>query len=202
MKLRHWTLASANKPTSAALFAVGSTVWASTDWATDGSGLEPANVSRFKTSSGTVHKVSSNNAFPGDMAANSAGLYYQQMIGKGRLTHVRPSGSVHRVVDVNLEAPLALAGGRNSHLYLDSYNASTLARKFSKRFSTNDFDIASGGAGLLMLSLSGKISQLSPSTGSTLSAVTVAHAATLVSGHSAAVVVVTGGKYFLIRLAG
>ena len=150
MKLRHWTLASANKPTSAGLFAVGGTVWASTDWATDESGLEPANVSRFKTSSATVHKVSSNNAFPGDMAANSAGLYYQQMIGKGRLTHVSPSGLVHRVLDVNLEAPLALAGGRvallafhrNSHLYLDSYDASTLARKFCKRFSTNDYDIA------------------------------------------------------------
>src|ERR1700722_2737421 len=50
--LRHWALASANKPTSAGLFAVGSTVWASTDWATDESGLEPANVSRFRTSSG------------------------------------------------------------------------------------------------------------------------------------------------------
>jgi len=208
--LRHWALASANKPTSAGLFAVGSTVWASTDWATDESGLEPANVSRFRTSSGTVHKVSANNAFPGDMDADSTGLYYQQMIGKGRLTHVSPSGSVHRVLDINLEAPLALAGGRvetlafhrNSHLYLDSYSASTLARKFSKRFSTNDYDIAGTGAGLLMLSTSGKISQLSASTGSVLSAVTVPDAATLVPGHSAAVIVVTGGIYSLVRLAG
>ncbi len=94
-----------------------------------------------------------------------------------------------------------LAFHRNSHLYLDSYSAATLARKFSKRFSTNDYDIAGTGAGLLMLSTSGKISQLSASTGSLLSALTVPHAATLVPGHSAAVVTVIGGKYFLVRLA-
>ncbi len=33
--LRHWLAHHANKPTSAGLFAVGSTVWAWTDWATD-----------------------------------------------------------------------------------------------------------------------------------------------------------------------
>ena len=209
--LRRWTLNTTYKPTSAGLYAVGGTVWAWTDWATDGSGFEYANVSRFKTSSGTVHLVGSNNADPADMAANSAGLYYEQVIGtRDRLTHVRPSGSVHRVSDVNLDAPLALAGGRvtllafhgNSHAYLDSYGAATLVRKFSKRVSTNDIDIAGTGAGLLMLSLSGKISQLNTANGATRSSVIVPDAATLVPGPSAAVVVVTGGNFFLVRLAG
>ena len=209
--LRHWTLFTTFKPTSAGLLPVGGTVWAWTDWATDMSGFEYANVSRFKTSSGTVHLVGSNDANPADMAANSAGLYYEQVIGANdHLTHVRPSGSVHRVHDVNLDAPLALAGGRvallafhrNSHLYLDSFDASTLARKFSKRFSSNDFDIAGTGAGLLMLSISGKISQLNASNGSLRSSVIVPDAATLVPGPSAAVITVTGGNFFLIRLAG
>jgi hypothetical protein len=208
--LRHWTLASALKPTSAGLYAVGGTVWAWTDWATDTSGFEYANVSRFKTSSGTVHKVSANNAYPADMAADSSGLYYQQAIGSGRLTHVTPSGAVHRVTEVNLDAPLALAGGRvellafhrNSHLYLDSYRATTLVRKFSRRVSGNDFDIAGTGAGLLVLSSSGKVSQLNASTGSALSSVNVTGAATLVAGPSAAAIFVTGGNYFLVRLAG
>jgi hypothetical protein len=208
--LRHWKLATTHKATSAGLYAVGSTVWAWTDWATDMSGFEYANVSRFTSSSGTVHKVSSNNAYPADMAADSAGLYYQQAIGTGRLTHVTPSGSVHRVSDINLDGPLALAGGRvellvfhrNSHPYLDSYSASTLARKFSRRFPAKDYDIAGTGAGLLVLNLSGKISQLNAGTGSTRSSVTVAHAATLVSGPSAAAIVVTGGSYSLVRLAG
>ncbi len=207
--LRHWFLYTTNKTTSAGLYVVGSTVWAWTDWATDGSGFEYADVSRFKTSSGTVHKVS-NNAYPADMAANSSGLYFQQATGLGRLTHVTPSGAVHRVRDINLDGPLALAGGRvellafhrNSHAYLDSYGAATLARKFSKRVSTNDIDIAGTGAGLLMLSLSGKISQLNTANGATRSSVIVLDAATLVAGPSAAVLVVTGGNFFLVRLAG
>jgi hypothetical protein len=206
--LRHWTLYTTLKTTSVGLYVVGSNVWAWTDWATDESGFEYADVSRFKTSSGTVHKIS-NNAYPADMAANSSGLYFQQAIGLGRLTHVTPSGSVLRVRDINLDGPLALAGGRvellafhrNSHAYLDSYGAATLARKFSKRVSTNDIDIASTGAGLLMLSLSGKISQLNTANGATRSSVVVTDAATLVPGPSAAVLVVTGGNYFLVRLA-
>ena len=208
-KLRHWYLGG-RKPTSAGLYAVGSTVWAWTDWATDESGFEYANVSRFRASSGTVHRVSSNNAYPADMAADSVGLYYQQAIGSGVLTRVRPSGSVRRVSDINLDAPLALGGGRvdllafhrNSHLYLDSFSASSLVREFSHRVSARDFDIAGTGAGLLVLNLSGKISQLSASTGGTLSSVSVAHAATLVPGHSAAVITASVGSYFLVRLAG
>jgi len=210
MTLRHWTLATTNKPTSAGLYAVGSTVWAWTDWATDMSGFEYANVSRFTTSSGRVHRVSANDAYPADMSADPAGLYYQQAIGVGRLTHVTSAGSVHRVRDVNLDAPLALASGRvyllashlNGHLYLDGYSASTLARKFSRRVSDQDVDIAGTGAGLLLLNRSGKISQLNASNGSTRSSVTVANAVTLLPGPSAAVVVVTGGNFFLVRLAG
>jgi len=208
-KLRHWYLGG-RKPTSAGLLAVGSTVWAWTDWATDESGFEYANVSRFRATSGTVHRVSSNNAYPADMAADSVGLYYQQAIGSGVLTRVRPSGSVRQVSEINLDAPLALGGGRvdllafhrNSDLYLDSYSASSLAREFSHRVSERDIDIAGTGAGLLVLNLSGKISQIIASTGSTVSAVTVAHAATLVSGRSAAVITASGGNYFLVRLAG
>src|SRR6202044_3502359 len=53
-RLRAWTLPSIATVTSAGLYTVGATVWAFTDWATDESGFEYANVDRFSPSSPTV----------------------------------------------------------------------------------------------------------------------------------------------------
>ena len=84
-RLRTWALPSAAPVTSAGLFPVGSTVWAFTDWATDQSGFEYANVDRFSLSSPTIHRVSANDVYPADMAANSAGLYYEGIARLGQL---------------------------------------------------------------------------------------------------------------------
>jgi hypothetical protein len=222
-KLQHWTLSSPFAVTSAGLFAVGGTVWAWTDWSTDASGLEYANVSRFTPSSATVHQVSAGSAYPMFFAADAAGLYYQAVRGNGSngyLEHVTPSGSSSRVTDANIDGPLALAGGRVELLvphygnqvsyYIDSYSATSLARVFSRRVSGADVDLAGTGAGLLMLTAScssrvcssATVSQLSTTTGATISTVAVPYALDLLAGPSAAVITDKSGSYYLVRLAG
>jgi hypothetical protein len=218
-----WRLDSQFPTTSAGLYAVGSTVWGWTDFATDESGFEYAVVSRFTTSSPAVHLVSANIAYPADVAANANGLYYEAIRNDGTngyVVHVTPSGSARRVTDVNVDGPLALAGGRvellvphfsNGNTYLDSFNAKSLARAFSRRASDNDFDIAGTGAGLLLLAspclsqgsvCSGNtVSQLSTATGAAISTLRVPDAVRLVTGPSAAVITARGDKFYLERLA-
>jgi hypothetical protein len=203
---RSWTVPESLAPlTSAGLYAVGSTVWAWTDWATDESGLEYANVYRFSTSSPTVHTVSENIAYPGDMAANSTGLYYEA----GDLIHVSPSGSVRRRTGVNLwDAPMALAAGNvyvlaqhSTGTYLDAFTASNLATNFSALVASTATDIAGTGAGLLLLA-GEHVSIMSTSNGLPGTSISVPHAVILVPGHSAVVITADHGRTSLVRLAG
>ena len=224
IKVQQWTLSSPLPVTSAGLYAVGSTVWAWTDWSTDESGLEYANVSRFTASSAGVHLISANIAYPDFFAADASGLYYQAIRSNGTngyLVHVAPSGSSARVSDADIDGPLALAGGRvellaqqysgsTVHYYLDSYNGRSLAHAFSRQVSGDELDIAGTGVGLLVLAASCKslicssasVSQLSTATGATLSTLTVPYALDLVAGPSAVVITYRSGKYYLVRLAG
>src|SRR3984957_7743302 len=71
-RVRAGELASIATITSPEVYTVGATVWAFTDWATDESGFEYANVDRFSLSSPTVHRVTANNAYPAALAANSS----------------------------------------------------------------------------------------------------------------------------------
>lgn len=211
-RVRSWTLPKSPAAlTSAGLYSVGSTLWSWTDWATDKSGFEFANVSRIGTSSPAVHVVSKNVAYPADMAANSSGLYYEATIGsKDYLIRVSPSGHVTRRVDKNIEAPLALAGARvyllafhqsSGKQFLDAFRGSNLHAVFSKQKSTQVYDIAGTGAGLLMLQAD-KITRLSTVTGAVTGTLRLAHVVTLVPGPSAALITVRGGVASLHRLAG
>jgi hypothetical protein len=211
-RLGSWSLPSPARVTSAGLYVVGTTVWAYTDWATDQSGFEYANVDRFSLSSPTVHSVSANNAYPADMAADSAGLYYEGISGAGQYVYqASPSGSVRRHADVNIDAPLALAGGnvyllaihdnQGGHAYLDGFGGSTLGTLFSERVSSSDTDIAGTGIGLLLLG-GQKVSLLDTGNGHASATISVPGAATLVPGPSAAVVTVSHGTTYLLRLAG
>jgi hypothetical protein len=220
--LRRWTLASRFRITSAGLIPVGRTVWSWTDWSTDQSGFEFANVNEFSTSSSKVHRISSNNAYPADMAANPAGLYFETVRknqANGYLVHVTPARTVHRVLDVNVDAPMALAGGRvellavhfgnNPHTFLDSYSASTLAHKFSRRVSAAVVDIDATGAGLLEISAAcpsrvcsgARISVLNPRTGAASSPLAVPFANVFVAGSHPVVLTEVGGELNLVRLA-
>jgi hypothetical protein len=210
-RLGTWTLPTPVRATSAGLYVVGTTVWAFTDWATDQSGFEYANVDRFSLSSPAVHSVSRNNAYPADMAAGPAGLYYEGIAGSGSyLFHASPSGSVRRHADGNIDAPLALAGGnvyllaihenQGGHTYLDAFAGSTLGTRFSNRVADNDTDVAGTGLGLLLLG-GGKVSVLEAGNGHVSATISVPGAVILVRGPSAAVVTVSHGTSYLLRLA-
>jgi hypothetical protein len=212
-RLRTWTLPGSETFTSAGLYPVGTTVWAYTDWATDESGFEYANVDRFSLSSPAVHSVSANNAYPADMAADSAGLYYEGIAGAGISDYVfraPPSGSPRRHADTDIDAPLALAAGnvyllaihenQNGHTYLDAFRGSTLGSVFSLRVSDSDTDVAGTGLGLLLLG-GNKVSLLNPGNGHAVVTLSVPGEATLVPGPSAAVVTVSHSVTYLLRLA-
>jgi hypothetical protein len=220
--LRHWTLKSRFRITSAGLIPVGNTVWSWTDWSTDSSGFEYANLNEFSSSSSTVHRISSNSVFPADMAANSSGLFYESLNSSKvpvYLVHVTPGRVTSHVHDPNIDAPMALAGGRvellavhfgsNPHTYLDSYSASTLAHKFSKRVSSFAMDIDATSAGLLQLTApcssrlcpTTKVNVLNPTTGAASSTLRVAFAYVFVPGSHAVVLTDVGGLLSLVRLA-
>jgi hypothetical protein len=211
-RVRSWTLPKSPAAlTSAGLYSVGNTLWSWTDWATDQSGFEFANVNRIVTSSTAVHVVSKNVAYPADMSADKSGLYYEATIGsKDYLVRVSPSGHVTKRIDKNIDAPLAVAGGRvfllafhqpSGKQFLDAFRGSDLHGVFSKQKSTQVYDIAGTGAGLIMLQ-SGKISRLSTGTGAVTGTLSLAHLVTLVPGPSAAVITLSGGVAHLLRLAG
>jgi hypothetical protein len=218
-RVRSWTLTSPVQPiTSAGLIASGTTLWSWTDWATDESGFEYARVSRIGTTSATVHTVDSQ-ADPGDMAASSSGLYYEDFRGSGlisSLAHDTPSGSVHTRPEVNIDAPAALSGGRldllsahsnNGHEYIDTYSTSSLARISSAQVSGDQRTIAGTSLGLIVLSAScprvnctsATVSRLSTS-GTVSATLSVPDAATLLAGPSAALIEDVGGHMYLVRV--
>lgn len=211
--LRSWNLPGSVAPaTSAGLFPVSNTVWAYTDWATDQSGFEYANVYRFDLSSPTVHVIAKNDAYPADMAANRSGLYYEAITGAGTNGYVNraaTAGPSLRHLDVNIDAPLALARGnvyllavhdnQGDHSYLDAFRGSTLSPLFSYRVSDNDSDVAATGLGLLLLG-GDTVSLLDPANGHAVAALSVPGAVTLVPGPRAAVVTVKGSTTYLVPL--
>jgi hypothetical protein len=212
--LRSWNLPGSIAPaTSAGLFPVGNTVWADTDWATDESGFEYANVYRFDLSSPAVHVISKNDTYPADLAADSAGLYYEETTSAGTNGYVYRAASAGpslRHPDVNVDAPLALAGGnvyllavhdnQGGGFYLDAFRGSTLSPLFSYRVSDSDTDVAGTGLGLLLLG-GGKVSLLSPANGHSVATLHVPGAVILVPGPCAAVVTVSHSTTYLLRLA-
>lgn len=214
--LRHWKLTSPVTPlTSAGLYAVGGTLWSWTDWATDSSGFQFAKVSRIKTSSSAVHKVATQ-AYPGDMSANATGLYYEGQRGpSGYLGHATPSGAVTTRRQSVVDAPLALSGGRvdllsfGSNVAIDTYSPSTLARLSSSRVNGSDRSIAGTTVGLLVLTQpcasqscpSASVSNLNAAHGTTSGKLGVPGAVILLAGPAAAVIQVSAGSMFLVRLA-
>jgi hypothetical protein len=212
-RLRHWTLHSPVTPiTSAGLFVVGRALWSWTDWANDMSGFEFATVSRIRTSSSKVHEIH-RMVYPGDMSADSAGLYFEAVKkdgSNGDLILARPSGALRQHSDSAVDAPLALSGGRVDVLTSDilTYSRTTLARRSVRSVSPDDRNIAATTAGLLVLKepcagiscASATVSVLHASTGTVSGTTHIAHAAILLPGPKAAVITTTGGHLFLVRL--
>jgi hypothetical protein len=213
-QLRHWTLTSPFGPvTSAGLDVVGDTVWAWTDWATDRSGFQYAQVDRVHPSSSAVHVVD-KDAFPGDMSADGAGLYFETVHGvTDDLARANPTTSAVQYRQAPVDAPLALAGGRvnllafgSSAVDVLSYNASTLALVSSKRVPETDDSIVGTGLGLLVLAhgSSATVGVLNVATGGTSRALATPGAYQLLNGP--AVIEATGvhgtrANLFLVRIS-
>jgi hypothetical protein len=218
--LRHWTLTSLAAPvTSAGLDVVGGTVWAWTDWATDGSGFQYAQIDRIQTSSPAVHVVN-KDAFPGDMSADGAGLYFETVHGTtDDLALASPTTSAVRYRKAPVDAPLALAAGRVDLLSFGasaadvlSYNASTLALVSTKRVPETDDSISGTGLGLLVLDQpcsgfpcsSASVGRLDPATGATSGALPTPGAYQLLNGPAvieATSVRGTHADLFLVRVS-
>ena len=219
-QLRHWTLSSLFAPvTSAGLDVVGGTVWAWTDWATDGSGFEYAQVDRVQTGSSAV-RVVDKDAFPGDLSANGTGLYFETVHGvTDDLAHASPTTSAVQYRKAPVDAPLALAGGRvdllafgSSAADVLSYNASTLALVSSRRVPQKDGSIVGTGLGLLVLAQpcsgfpcsAATVGLLNPGTGGTSAALSVPGAYQLLNGPAvieASDVHGTHANLFLVRIS-
>jgi hypothetical protein len=219
-QVRHWTLTSlVASVTSAGLYVVGDTVWAWTDWATDGSGFEYAQVDRIHTASSAVHVVD-KDAFPGDMSADGAGLYFETVHGvTDDLAHANPTTTAVQYRKAPVDAPLALASGRvdllafgSSAADVLSYNASTLALVSSRRVPEKDRSIVGTGLGLLVLAQpcsgfpcsSAAVGRLDPATGGTSGALPVPGAYQLLNGPAvieAGDVHGTRADLFLVRLS-
>ena len=197
-QLRHWTLTSPFGPvTSAGLDVVGDTVWAWTDWATDRSGFQYAQVNRIHTSSSAV-RVVDKDVFPGDISADGAGLYFETVHGvTDDLARANPTTLAVQYGKAPVDAPLALAGGRVDLLEFGtsaadvlSYNASTLALVSSKRVPETDDSIVGTGLGLLVLAQpcrgfpcsSATVGRLNPATGGTSGGLSTPGAYQLLNG--------------------
>jgi hypothetical protein len=221
-QVQHWTLSSPVTPvTSAGLYAVGGTVWSWTDWATDESGFEYAKVSRIHTWSSAVHVVDTS-AYPADMSADSAGLYFETQHGvNGYLGHADPDTSTVQLRKAPIDAPLALADGRADELVsgsssenVFSYNARTLALVSAKKVPEKDAAIADTGLGLLVLAqgcdgfpcASATVGRLNVATGGTWEALRAPGAYQLLAGPSAAVIEVSHlhgshANLYLVRIS-
>jgi hypothetical protein len=212
-QVRPWTLTSPATVTSAGLDVVGGTVWAWTDWATDGSGFQYAQVDRIHPSSSAVHVVD-KDAFPADMSADGAGLYFETVHGvTDDLARANPTTSAVQYRQAPVDAPLALAGGRvdllafgSSAVDVLSYNASTLALVSSKRVPETDDSIVGTGLGLLVLARRSPatVGVLNVATGGTSRALLTPGAYQLLNGP--AVIEATGlhgtrADLFLVRIS-
>jgi len=212
-RVRSWTLpGQPGAPTSAGILVAGSTVWAWTDWATDESGFQYASVSRFTTSSPVVHKVASNNVYPGDMAADSTGLYYEA-VSKSEtnyIAHATPSGAIRRRNDANIDAPMAVYSGDiymlaiNETLdktYLDSFTEPSLGVNFSAQESSKYHDMTATTLGVLVLG-GGKVSLVLTGfdKGQIAESADIRHGVALLSGPESGVITASGGKTYLVRV--
>lgn len=216
--LRTWTLSSPYSPiTSAGLIPDGNVLWSWTDWATDKSGFQYATISRMTLTSSAVHVVS-GIAYPGDVAATAAGLYFQGYKSSNGFLGLAPlgGGAATTVVQPNVAAPMAAWGSyvevlsvhSVGHVYVDSYDPASLAVVYSKVVTTSDRNIVATGAGLLSLRepcvalycAGAKVSVVNPATGAETKTIGVWGAWQLLPGVSGAVIVVDKYKLWLVRV--
>ena len=215
--LGSWKLSSPVTPiTSAGLLAEGNTVWSWTDWATDTSGFEYATVSRIDAGvSGSTPAIISELAYPGDMVATAAGLYFEFQKATGYLGFAPASGGpVASAAISKVDAPMAFWGGfveLLSSAHVVAFSAATLAQVSSHPVSARDRTIAGSNVGLTSLSepcgglycAGATVSRVALANGRETGTIRVPGAFLLLpgAGTGPAVIEVGKGKLYLVRVA-
>jgi hypothetical protein len=207
-------LAPRSAPTSAGLLAGGGAVWCWDDWATDQSGFEYATLDEL--SGAGVTRLVDREAYPADMAVDSTGLYYETEVGsKGHLAHVTAGGTKELSKPTSdTDAPMVLSGGSVFLLavhepsgtpYLDRFAEASLALRASVREQRQLVDAVDTSAGVLAVVCStascARVARLDLEDATTSGGVAVPGVAVIVQGTDPAVLAVSGGRGWLVRLA-
>jgi hypothetical protein len=205
------------KPTTAGLFPEPAALWVWTDWATDQSGFEYALA--IEISAGNSLKFLDGRAFPGDMAANSTGLYYETVVGsKDYLANLANNGTRNLSAPTkDSDAPLALSGGDLAVFpikgagvpYVDEFSTSTLSELHSSHLKVMTTAVVGTTSGVLAIEFpchgyvcpSSRVVQVNPATGAETSGIVVPDAEHLLFGTHPSAVADTSGKAYLVRLS-
>lgn len=216
---RSWTLprqrfAPDGPPTSAGLLAAGGVVWSWTDFSTDQSGFEFADIDELETAAAAPRPIDAN-AYPADLAADSSGLYYEDTVGSaGYLVHVTPAGTKTRSKPTaDMDAPMLLSDGSvflaairepSGTPYLDRFSETTLALLGSVRLHANLFAVSTSAGVLTSCDETGcaadTVVRIDPSTAASTGSVVVPGLAALVSGSQPATLATLAGHGYLVRL--
>jgi hypothetical protein len=217
---RSWALpperfAPHSPPTSAGLLAAGGVVWSWTDWSTDFSGFEYANVQEL-SAVGPPRPIT-DDAYPSDMAADATGLYYEETVGADSyLVHVTANGAktLSRPSQV-MDAPMAIAPGSvllfgvkepSGDPYLFRFSPTSLAALGSVRLGSEILFAVETSAGLLTIGCnparcaSNAVGLLDPLTAAVSGSVVVPGLVALVKGSAPAALAEVGGHGYLVRL--
>jgi hypothetical protein len=204
------------KPTTAGLFPEPAALWVWTDWATDQSGFEYAEAIEIP---GTSFKFLDAKAFPGDMAANSTGLYYETVVGsKDYLAHLANNGIRNLSAPTkDSDAPLALSGGDlavfaingSGEPYVDEFSTSTLSELHSSHLKVMTTAVVGTTGGVLAIEFpchgyvcpSSRVVRVNPATGAETGGVVIPDAEHLLFGTHPSAVADTSGKAYLVRLS-
>lgn len=218
-EVAHWTLSGAGTPTSAGLFAEPGVVYGWTDFATDASGFNYANL--YRIVGGSVQPID-GSAYPGEMYADAAGLYFEAAVGTtvgAHLELVTPSGGVTVSPDVmQFGSPITVVDGQlvieqpvtDRGDVWSTWDPTTLRRSSQTVTGIIYADpIAETGSGLLLMEVpsgssvpSAAITETSPTTGQQLDGGVqfASNSQWLLQGYYPAVVNVEGGQLYLVRL--
>ena len=216
---KSWTLPhAAMKPTSAGLFPSSGVLWSWSDWATDESGFEYATVVAISPSTSSA-KIVDDHAYPDDMAASPAGLYYETVVGtKNHLVRATANGGRElSAPTTDSDAPLALGPGylavfamKGAGLpYVDEFSANTLAVLHSSRLAVNTSAVLGTAGGVLAIESacsgyvcpSAKVVRVDAADGAETNGVPLPDAQRLLGGTHPAAIAEVMGRTYLVRLS-
>jgi hypothetical protein len=204
-------------------FAQPGVLWAWSDPATDESGFEYATVVEISTTT-SAERVIDTDAYPGPMAADPDGLYYEVTVETSTSSH---GYLVHAMVDGkrvfsrptnDVPAPLFLGPGYvaviaehqpSQSLFLDTFASTTLSKLSSVRLPAGVFGLLNTTSGLLGIEAAcdqavcanAKVVGVDERTGAETDAVDVPYAVALLTGPLPSVITNVHETVDLVRLS-